>query len=244
MRLMGDNFNEDSMPETEEDVISSIIEIRNIGHDMPISDKTDTLVNDNVYGMEANITSVNLSNTETQLVKCDTMISKGYCVSIWDMCWAITDIIYAEFQFVEHSPSITIQNSTDTLVLKGLPKVRSTALQTFNSNMYDSIDLPNTCSQDIIYDMVTLLRTEVNKEEFSDVHTNTLTMEKEYIKDIPSGHVVHLQDHNIYPLIKFLLCTLVIAEQIRRIENFVKDGSSSHQQFQNTTSLRCSSDFY
>ncbi|CAG8777352.1 21236_t:CDS:2, partial [Rhizophagus irregularis] len=64
----GDNFNEDSMPETEEDVISSIIETRSIGHDMPISDKTDTSVNDNVHGMEVNITSVNLSNTETQLV--------------------------------------------------------------------------------------------------------------------------------------------------------------------------------
>ncbi|PKY25676.1 hypothetical protein RhiirB3_440708 [Rhizophagus irregularis] len=242
-----DNFNEDSIPETEEDVISSIIETRSIGHDMPISDKTDTSVNDNVHGMEANITPVNLSNTETQLVEYDTMISKGYCVSIWDMCWAITDIIYAESQFAEHSPLITIQNSTDTLVLKGLPKVQSTALQTFNSNMCDSInsvDLPNTCSQDIIYDMATLLRTEVNKEEFSDVHTNAPTMEKEYIKDIPSGHVVHLQDHNIYPLIKFLLCSLVIAEQIRRIENFVKDGSSSHQQCQNTTSLRCSSDFF
>ncbi|POG76034.1 hypothetical protein GLOIN_2v1474919 [Rhizophagus irregularis DAOM 181602=DAOM 197198] len=48
----GDNFNEDSMPETEEDVISSIIETRSIGHDMPISDKTDTSVNDNVHGME------------------------------------------------------------------------------------------------------------------------------------------------------------------------------------------------
>ncbi|GBB85155.1 hypothetical protein RclHR1_11700005 [Rhizophagus clarus] len=242
-----DNFNFDCIPDTGENIVSSIIETQSIGYDMPISDKNDTSVNDNVHEMEENITLINFFNTRSQLVKCDTMISKGYCVSIWNMCWAITDIIYTESQFVEHSPSITIQNSTDSLVLKGLPKVRSNALQTFNSNTCDSIisvDLPNTCLQDIIYDMATLLRTEVNKEEFSDVHTKALTMEKEYIKDIPSGHVVYLQDLNIHPLVKFLLCTLVIAEQIRQIENFVKDCRSSRQQRQNTTYLQCSSNFF
>ncbi|GBB84568.1 hypothetical protein RclHR1_11130005 [Rhizophagus clarus] len=86
--------------------------------------------------------------------------------------------------------------------------------------------------------MVTPSRTEVNRKVLTDVHIKVPTMEREYVKDILPGHVVHQQDHNIYPLIKFLLCTLVIAEQIRRIENFSKDSLI------NTTSLQCSSNFF
>lgn len=257
----GDNFNVDSIPDTGEDVITSIVETQSIGHDMTISDKNDTPANDDDHGMDDHemgkniisvsssglemedlgegvystqiITPVNLSNTETQIVK------RGIILSVQDIHQDINDIIYAEPEFVDYSLSISSQNSADTL-LRNTWRAFSNPYEVEHN--INSVDLPNTCTQSIIYVMATFSRTEVNREEFSVVYIKASTMEKEYVKDIPSGHVVHL--HNIYPLITFLLCALAIAEQIRRIKNFAKDINSTHQQPQNTLSLHCSSDFF